>query len=315
MGRSTGLLVLELLSTILPYLLDTGIQIWNAVELNILTSNTEFKYPTPLYISEDHNTTTTNVTLVTETENCEEGWTFFPHNNQCYKFVNTKTSWTNATKSCRSNKINSSNAQRPRLVSILDAITNDFLANLGLHNSNSTIGNVTYYSNICSYKCAYAWTGGFQIGLDWYGGHWYEGPPWEGHTEQGYTNWGDGKPSNLSETKDNTYLAMMCGCTNGQDWIHGQWNNVPDSYELPALCQYDPFAEDVSLEPQRRKRQATNDDIFSIDFSIKITVEGLVSLAIVQLPGIVLGFLGIIKAFINNGCSKQAVVDSLRYCA
>ena len=80
-------------------------------------------------------------------------------------------------------------------------------------------------------------------------------------------------------------------------------------------------------EISRRKREVQNesyteddiynidyieDDIYSIDFSIKITVEGLVSLALVQLPGIALGILGIIKAFINHGCSKQTVIDSLR---
>ena len=135
MCRSTCIFVLELLFTFLPYLLDTGVQIWNAVEVNILTSNTEFKYPTPFYQSEDQNTTT-NITA--KTEYCEEGWTFFPHNYQCYKFVNIKTSWTNAANSCRSNKRNPSKneAENPRLVSILDNITNDFLANL--HNSTVT---------------------------------------------------------------------------------------------------------------------------------------------------------------------------------
>merc|ERR1712018_969885 len=49
-------------------------------------------------------------------------------------------------------------------------------------------------------------------------------------------------------------------------------------------------------EISRRKREVQNesyteDDIYSIDFSIKITVEGLVSLALVQLPGIALGIL------------------------
>lgn len=73
----------------------------------------------------------------------------------------------------------------------------------------------------------------------------------------------------------------------------------------------------LNFEAKRRKRELQNDlyiddDIYSIDFSIKISVEGLVSLALLQLPGIVLGILGIIKAFINHGCSKQAVIDSLR---
>ena len=37
MGMSGGFLVLEFLFRFLPYLLDTGIQIWNAVEVNNMT--------------------------------------------------------------------------------------------------------------------------------------------------------------------------------------------------------------------------------------------------------------------------------------
>ena len=46
--------------------------------------------------------------------------------------------------------------------------------------------------------------------------------------------------------------------------------------------------------------------------SIRITTEGLISLGLVQLPGIALGFLGIMKAFMNHGMTGQAVLDSLR---
>ena len=57
-----------------------------------------------------------------------------------------------------------------------------------------------------------------------------------------------------------------------------------------------------------------NDDIYDYDFHMKfkISLEGLVSLALVQLPAIALGILGILKAFVNNGFSKQAVKDSMR---
>ena len=37
---------MSLSTLIVPYLLDTGVQIWNAIEVNSLTANTEFKYPT-----------------------------------------------------------------------------------------------------------------------------------------------------------------------------------------------------------------------------------------------------------------------------
>ena len=45
---------------------------------------------------------------------------------------------------------------------------------------------------------------------------------------------------------------------------------------------------------------------------IEITTEGLLSLALVQLPGICLGIFGIMKAIINHGMSTQTVKDSLR---
>ena len=48
------------------------------------------------------------------------------------------------------------------------------------------------------------------------------------------------------------------------------------------------------------------------DVRFVITAEGLLSLALVQLPGISLGTLGIMKAFINHGVTSQAVKDSLR---
>ena len=66
-----------------------------------------------------------------------------------------------------------------------------------------------------------------------------------------------------------------------------------------------------------KKRGVKNDssidkDIYTFNFSIRISFEGLVSLILVQLPGVALGFLGIMKAFLNHGCSKQALMESLR---
>ena len=73
----------------------------------------------------------------------------------------------------------------------------------------------------------------------------------------------------------------------------------------------------VLRNSQRKKRDIqldTNNDIYNYDFpmKLKISLEGLVSLALVQLPAIALGILGILKAFVNNGFSKQAVKDSMR---
>ena len=71
-------------------------------------------------------------------------------------------------------------------------------------------------------------------------------------------------------------------------------------------------------EVKRAKRSAhALDDanktlIYQTDH-IVITMEGLLSLVLVQLPGISLGVFGIMKAVINHGMTSQAVKDSLRY--
>ena len=78
---STAIVVLELLFTFVPYLLDTGVQIWNAVQVNDLTANKEFKYPTPLLLNEDYEV---------NTEQCEDDWTYFSHTKLCYKFFKNR---------------------------------------------------------------------------------------------------------------------------------------------------------------------------------------------------------------------------------
>ena len=83
-------------------------------------------------------------------------------------------------------------------------------------------------------------------------------------------------------------------------------------YQTPICCSASlppPLTESI------RKKRAVSNDIYEkeFSFSIKISTEGLMSLIFVQLPGICLGLLGILKAFINHGPSKEAVVDSLRY--
>ena len=55
-----------------------------------------------------------------------------------------------------------------------------------------------------------------------------------------------------------------------------------------------------------------NETVVSEDVRFVITAEGLLSLALVQLPGISLGVFGIMKAFITHGMTSQAVKDSLR---
>ena len=55
-----------------------------------------------------------------------------------------------------------------------------------------------------------------------------------------------------------------------------------------------------------------NGTVVPEDVSFVITSEGLLSLVLVQLPGISLGILGIMKAVMNHGMTSQGAKDSLR---
>ena len=55
-----------------------------------------------------------------------------------------------------------------------------------------------------------------------------------------------------------------------------------------------------------------NETVVREEVRFGITMEGLLSLALVQLPGICLGILGIMKAVMNHEMTSQAVKDSLR---
>ena len=55
-----------------------------------------------------------------------------------------------------------------------------------------------------------------------------------------------------------------------------------------------------------------NKTVAQEDVRFVITMEGLLSLALVQLPGISLGILGIMKAVMNHGMTSKGAKDSLR---
>ena len=55
-----------------------------------------------------------------------------------------------------------------------------------------------------------------------------------------------------------------------------------------------------------------NETVVRVDVRFVITMEGLLSLALVQLPGISLGILGIMKAVMNHGMTSRGAKDSLR---
>ena len=63
------------------------------------------------------------------------------------------------------------------------------------------------------------------------------------------------------------------------------------------------------------KRSTDDTDSFvNLNFNIKISLEGAISLGLVQLPGVCLGLFGVFKAFQRSGLSKQSLKDSLRSC-
>ena len=62
----------------------------------------------------------------------------------------------------------------------------------------------------------------------------------------------------------------------------------------------------------RGNTSIVNETVVMEDVRFGITMEGLLSLALVQLPGISLGILGIMKAVMNHGMTLQGAKDSLR---
>ena len=108
-------------------------------------------------------------------------------------------------------------------------------------------------------------------------------------------------------------------------WKYHASNNTWETTALKLAAPVDDHAVTViydcpmiqSGNNMRAKRSAPALDdanktlIYQTDH-IVITMEGLLSLALVQLPGICLGILGIMKAIINHGMSTQTVKDSLR---
>ena len=62
----------------------------------------------------------------------------------------------------------------------------------------------------------------------------------------------------------------------------------------------------------RGNTSIVNETVVMEDVRFVITMEGLLSLALVQLPGISLGTLGIMKGVINHGMTSQGAKDSLR---
>ena len=100
---------------------------------------------------------------------CSYGWTHSNHTQKCYKYIEAKTEWIDATKTCKSDSSNPT----VNLASVPDKTTNDFL--MGLTSKN-------------------AWLGGFQ--------KYYRSWLWSDESQwTGYENWGVGQPSNNYDKK------------------------------------------------------------------------------------------------------------------
>ena len=50
-----------------------------------------------------------------------------------------------------------------------------------------------------------------------------------------------------------------------------------------------------------------------MNLTLNLFTSGAISWVLVQLPGVCLGFYGISKAFINDGFSKEAMKNALRF--
>ena len=142
--------------TVKLHLDDTALGTFNDVDLGAA-------YSSQAFIDED--TSFPAADSFTSIPACSPGWTYLEHTGKCYNFIQSKTSWSNARKTCKSNNPSSD------LASVPDKTTNDFLVKL--------TGGPNEWT----------WLGGSQFGpKDW---RWTDGSDWTG-----YTNWGPGQPDN-----------------------------------------------------------------------------------------------------------------------
>ena len=81
-----------------------------------------------------------------------------------------------------------------------------------------------------------------------------------------------------------------------------------------ALCCREPDPQFLDSARKKRSADGNSTNLYegSFSFDIKISLEGALSLGLVQLPGVCLGLLGVLKAFQLHGLSKQTAKDSLR---
>merc|ERR1712063_134386 len=132
---------------------------------------------------------------------CASGWSGLIHTGQCYKHIQTKTTWTEARKFCQNLSPSAD------LASIPDKITNDFLTNLA---------------------SSKFWTGGFKNVWENGGYVWVNGDKWTG-----YTAWAKGEPNGGKEKQ-----CIEVHTESSGSWRPGLWNDATFTDKLGAMCQY-----------------------------------------------------------------------------
>ena len=99
------------------------------------------------------------------------------------------------------------------------------------------------------------------------------------------------------------------------------WKQIPSKEEYVTEMN-DPVTNGYIDDLTRKKRDEdrgyvneAEDNLYTYKWkygNFTITVEGVVTLVLVQLPGLVLGMLGVIKAFLMYGRSREACLKALR---
>merc|ERR1719300_877170 len=131
---------------------------------------------------------------------CKEGWSYYPHTKNCYKYFPTLKTPSAANDYCKTE------SEEGSLVSVHDDDTNYFLRN--------------------SFTNERIWLGAFRavVGKDVW--EWTDGSPWD------YTNWAHNKPDGASYGEN--YVHLYDGGTSSS----GFWNDVKDSQQYSFVCQY-----------------------------------------------------------------------------
>ena len=147
---------------------------------------------------------------------CATGWTYLEHTGNCYYFSTSKSSWSDARKTCESYNPTST------LASVPDQTTNDFLATL------SNDGHITR-----------TWLGGYQEDSEVW--QWTDGSQWK------YVNWGRRQPDNNQGIEH--YLH-----TNFEK--RGMWNDHKETMRYKFICQYPSSTSSVMTVQSLRAKES-----------------------------------------------------------